>query len=615
MQKRAGMRWRILIVGIVLGLLTVQTASAHATLIRSDPPANSVLTTSPAAIHLWFTETLEPDFSHFTLRNSRSQVVDTLPSQVDPNDPKSMVLTLGKLPNGVYTVAWQTLSAMDGHALHGSFPFTVGPAAAGQAAVTETAETIPPDSTAVRWLNLISLALAVGSVGFLLLVWKPAAFARQPEIDRRLSHVIVLGWTLSGITGGLMLLLQVSTAAQVSLIAAVTNPALMQVVTQTRYGVLWLARMILWLLLGGVLYRAIRQDDERLYWTALALGGAILLTNSLYSHAAGAQDATASVFADWLHLALTALWIGGLVQFLVVIVPVWRSPSLGVPVLGTLVGYFSNFARVVVVGLIVTGLYAAWLQVELLEGLLTTLYGQALILKLILILPLLGIAGINLLFTHRALRAGKAVWARRLRGLVGLEVALTIAILGVVGALTSLNTPRNDLAQRAALAAPAPISDTQSANDVQVQLTITPGVVGQNAFTLALQDAQGNPIADASLIRLRFDDQTQNVGESELRITGAQNGVYTISGANLSLPGRWRIRTMIARPDHYDTVVDFKPSVQAAAPPLSVDPNAPLPNHIPALLIAGILAFGVGGFFSPEAVFRAAQRCCPAGCC
>ena len=178
-----------------------------------------------------------------------------------------------------------------------------------------------------------------------------------------------------------------------------------------------------------------------------------------------------------------------------------------------------------------------------------------------------------------------------------MEFALTIAILGVVGALTSLNTPRNDLAQRAALAAPAPISDTQSANDVQVQLTITPGVVGQNTFTLALQDAQGNPITDASLIRLRFDDQTQNVGESELRITGAQNGVYTISGANLSLPGRWRIRTMIARPDHYDTVVDFKPSVQAAAPPLSVDPNAPLPNHIPALLIAGMLAFGVGGFF------------------
>ena len=109
--------------------------------------------------------------------------------------------------------------------------------------------------------------------------------------------------------------------------------ALAQVVTQTRYGVLWLARMILWLLLGGVLYRAIRRDDERLYWTALALGGAILLTNSLYSHAAGAQDATASVFADWLHLALTALWIGGLVQFLVVIVPVWRSPALGVPAL------------------------------------------------------------------------------------------------------------------------------------------------------------------------------------------------------------------------------------------------------------------------------------------
>ena len=415
MQKRAGMRWRVLIVGIVLGLLTVQTASAHATLIRSDPPANSVLATSPAAIHLWFTETLEPDFSHFTLRNSRNQTVDTLPSQVDPNDPKSMFLTLGKLPNGVYTVAWQTLSAVDGHALNGSFPFTVGPAAAGQAAVTETAETIPPDSTVVRWLNLISLALAVGSVGFLLLVWKPAAFPRQPEIERRLSRVIAVGWVLTGITGGLMLLLQVSTAAQVSLIAAVTNPALMQVVTQTRYGVLWLARMILWLLLGGVLYRAIRRDDERLYWTALALGGAILLTNSLYSHAAAAQDATASVFADWLHLALTALWIGGLVQFLVVIVPVWRSPALGVPALEHAGRLFLEFrargGRRADRDRAVRRLAAS----RVAGGLLTTLYGQVLIVKLILILPLLGVAGINLLFTHgrckRARRSGRGVCA------------------------------------------------------------------------------------------------------------------------------------------------------------------------------------------------------------
>ena len=582
---------------IMLGLLAVQIASAHATLVRSDPPANSVLASPPTEIRLWFSEAVEPEFSHFTLRDSHNQTVDTLPSQVDPSDAKQMFLKLGKLPNGVYTVVWQTLSAEDGHAINGSFPITIGSAVAGAGAVVAAPETIPPDSTAVRWINLISLALAVGSVGFLLFVWQPAAFPRQPDLERRLNVVIALGWVLTGIMGVLMLLLQVSTAAQVSLIASATNPALMQVITQTRYGSLWLARLILWLLLGGVLYRALVKDGERLYWAALALGGAILLTNSLYSHAAAAQDATAAVFADWLHLGLTALWIGGLVQFFNVIVLVWRRPSLGVPALSTLVGYFSNFARVAVVGLIVTGLYAAWLEVGSLDGLLTTLYGQVLIVKAILILPLLGIAGINLLFTHRALQAGQSIWAGRLRGLVGLEIALTIAILGVVGALTSLNTPRNDLTQRAEQTAPTPISETQTTNGVRIQLTISPGVVGQNTFTLALQDAQGQPISDATLIRLRFDDLTHNLGESELRITQTQSGSYSVSGANLSQPGRWRIRTMIERPDQYDTVVDFKPNVQAAALPLFVDPNAPLPNHVAALLLAGVLAFGIGGFF------------------
>jgi copper transport protein len=588
---------------LIVGLMAVHTASAHATLVRSDPPANSVLPAPPADIRLWFTEALEPDYSHVTLRDIHSQPLDTLPSQVDPTDSKQMFLKPGKLPEGLYTVAWQTVSKVDGHALHGSFPFTVGPAVAGQAAVTVSPDLIPQTSSLVRWLNLLSLALVVGGVGFVLFVWKPAAFARQPNLERRLNGLIAVGWTLTGITSVLMLLLQVSTAVRVSLIGALSSPALRQIVTHTHFGSLWMARMALWLLLGGVLVRAIVRDSQHLYWTALALGGAILLTGSLYSHAAAAQDATASIFADWLHLSLAAVWIGGLVQFLNVIGPVWRSQPLGVPAVTKLVGYFSNFARVAVAGLLVTGLYAAWLQVESLDGLLTTLYGQILIVKLILIMPLLGIAGVNLLFTQRALRAGKSVWVGRLRGLVGLEAALTMAILGAVGVLTSLNTPRNDLMQRAAMGAPAPFSAGQSVNGVRVQMSISPGTVGQNTFTVALQDAQGTPITDASLIRLRFDDQTQNVGESELRITQGEQGVYSVSGSNLSLPGAWRIRTMIERPDHYDTVLDFKPSVKSASPWATVDPNAPLPHHIPALLVAGVVAFGLGGFFVSQSRF------------
>jgi putative copper export protein len=87
---------------------------------------------------------------------------------------------------------------------------------------------------------------------------------------------------------------------------------------------------------------------------------------------------------------------------------------------------FSNYARAAVPLLIVTGLYAAWLEVGSVEALLRTVYGQALLVKLILFLPLLAVAGINLL--PLPVRATAA--------------ALTgMALLGVVGFLIAQQRP------------------------------------------------------------------------------------------------------------------------------------------------------------------------------
>ena len=103
--------------------------------------------------------------------------------------------------------------------------------------------------------------------------------------------------------------------------------------------------------------------------------------------------------------------------------------------------------------------------------------------------------------------------------------------------MTSLETGRTTLVQRAVNAAvPIPIVDSRDADDLHVQLSISPGQVGQNTFTVSLSDAQGKPVTDASLIRLRFDDQTTNLGESELRIEQSQT-------ARKTAPTRWRART------------------------------------------------------------------------
>lgn len=596
--------WRRLIIPLFLILIVLipfGTVSAHANLERADPAQNSVLAEPPSVIRLWFTEPLESNFSRINLRDVDGNIVQTLPSQIDPADSKMMYLTPGAIPDGLYTVSWRAVSTTDGHQTIGSFPIAVGEGVQLPASSTISYESIPADSAFIRWFNLISMALAVGGLGFMLFVWQPSTPEGQPETEHRIRLLVWIGWLALGIAGGLALLLQVSLAADVPLLSAIGDPALGRIVAGTRYGNLWLTRTALWF--GLALALVFARGDRWFYNIGLGLGLGILLTNSLFSHAAGVQDSTPAIAADWLHLIASSLWIGGLIQFVAVIGAARRYISPPTPTVSILVGYFSNFARVTVAILVITGLYATWLQVGSIDGLLTTLYGQALLIKLILFLPLLGIAGINLWVTHRELMSGNHAWVQRLRGMIGVEIVLTIAILSAVGAMTAISPSRSTLAVRASVPPPplpSPIIDTKTVDDLNVKLEISPGWIGNNTFNLTLTNAEGQPVTDTSRIRLRLNSLSQNIGESELRPEHVADGLYAVSGDNLSLTGEWRLRISIQRPDKFDAVVDFHP--QMSLPPVPpkitlVDPNPPLSSRIIALVLIGVAALAAGGFF------------------
>jgi copper transport protein len=595
-------RWVVAGILLLMALISVGMVSAHAELLRISPPPNARLDAAPDEIRLWFSEPLEASFSKIFLRDSQGNIIQTVPSQVDPADGRQLFLRPDPLPAGLYTVVWRGLSAADGHATAGSYPLIIGSGAGGGSA-SQAADTIPAAGTIVRWFNLLSLAMGAGGLGFWLFVWTPAVNEPRPPIERRMRWLVWVGWLLIGITGIQLLLLQLSVAQDVPMLNVALNDTLGPLIADTRFGHLWLLRMALWVGMGGAL--AFAPGDRWFYWIALIIGGGLLAVNSLFSHATAAPDAPASVAADWLHLAATALWVGGLMQFVNVIGPVRRAFTSPVPVIGRLVAAFTNFARVSVATLFITGLYAAWLQVGSVAALLNTQYGQALFIKLLLILPLLALALVNLLFTSRGLAAGQDVWAGRLRSLVSAEIVLTMGVLAAVGVMTSIAPARATYAQQLAQQPTTqPIVETQTVNDLTMELTISPGTVGVNTFTLKLTDASGAPVDNAKLIRMRFESEAQNIGESELRPTSQGNGTYTVSGGNLSGPGDWRIRTTVQRENQFDALADFKPTVAQPPPPPVVRPSAPLPNRVPALLIAGLAALLVGGYFAGEGRLR-----------
>ncbi len=62
------MKHRILIVLELFALLAfvATPAFAHATLVRSEPPANSAQKVPPTSVRLWLSEAVEPSFSSVT---------------------------------------------------------------------------------------------------------------------------------------------------------------------------------------------------------------------------------------------------------------------------------------------------------------------------------------------------------------------------------------------------------------------------------------------------------------------------------------------------------------------------------------------------------------------
>lgn len=114
-----------LIAGLVLIVGSLSHAYGHAYLISSDPPQGAVLKSAPERITLTFSEELEPSFSTVYVLDSSQNRVDN-GDVVFSKDRRSMSVTLPELKEGVYTVVWRALSAVDGHITAGFFPIAIG---------------------------------------------------------------------------------------------------------------------------------------------------------------------------------------------------------------------------------------------------------------------------------------------------------------------------------------------------------------------------------------------------------------------------------------------------------------------------------------------------------
>ena len=163
-----------------------------------------------------------------------------------------------------------------------------------------------------------------------------------------------------------------------------------------------------------------------------ALGGVVAVWS--FGHIGHISDRGSVVLdvALTLHLITVAIWIG-------ILTPLQRlARETATYAEAAKVGHrFGLVASFTVPALIVAGGYMSYTLVGSIPALIQTGYGQALIIKVLLVAILLGLAAANKLrFTPR-LKAGDASAARHLTKTISIEWVVVVLVLAVTAVLTS----------------------------------------------------------------------------------------------------------------------------------------------------------------------------------
>jgi copper transport protein len=552
---------RALLLALVALAIAAPAASAHATLEGTSPARGAALSAQPKQVVFRFNEPVEGSFGAVRVFDSSGKRVDD-GRVVHPGGAgaKIAVGLRGTLGDGAYTATYRVISA-DGHPVSGGIVFDMGPAGAvptkSVADLLQGAKTGPQTAVAmatVKALGYLAIALALGGMIFLALVWGPALRAvGLPGADapfaRRASRLLVVAAAAGGLTTAAGIVLEGAEAAGTSFWGAL-DARVVGDVLHTHFGTMWALRLAAWLLLGtGLAAAAARRAPLAV---ALAVpspaalrpavagaaagagdsistraggrgsartggpsfpgaspirnlaggpvlaiafgivGCALAVTPALAGHAASQSPRAVLMPADVVHVVAMSAWLGGLAFLLIALPAATRSvePADRTRLLAATLQRFSPLALAAVLALAVTGTVQALIEVRSLDALTGTAFGRAVLVKIVLLTLLIGLGAINRQRVVPTLRRLAAGGAAP--GDAGRLLRRTLRgeVALIVVILGVTGALTGYPPPTAATAASGPVSVTQRMGPLELQATVDPARIGPNQVHMYVFDAK-----------------------------------------------------------------------------------------------------------------------------
>jgi putative copper export protein/methionine-rich copper-binding protein CopC len=576
-----------LAVGIVL--VAAGPAAAEPGAPVTSPAANAVLAQSPSQVTLRGASPVDATAGRLVLYDAGHKQIA---SGGMSRHGSALASDVPKLGPGVYTAVWQLAGA---HRSTGSFAFAVNEGGASPALVQQAkpeTKLNPAGRVIPRWLAFTAIIIFIGVCALRLSVTAPAtqrmaAEEEQPAMlaagDRRLlllagaAILLFIPATLGDLVNR-----ATDKDAGLSFWQSIRPGAIADYLTGGPDGTLYDVRLVLTALAAlvvvpaaaGALRRGWQHRPQlvgRVMLAGLVLGTAEMIARVIPTEApkpgVGWPREIFTSVVDWGHMYSAAIWIGGLVGLAVL------GASMRVPAARrgrfwpVALRRFSVIATVCVGAMILTGLWIAWLHVGAPGLLVHTLYGETLLVKLILVLILLGVAAANQLWLLPRVDAMRAQSGRSTPSIVLRHFRKTVAAEAVLGMLILLVVPflsgsaRNQDFQAKA----ADLTQTRHTGGHAVRMRPSGAQPGMTDYDVWAPGA-------GDRVTVAFGSRKLGVPETEVLATSLGGDHYRVTGLYTPIAGAWqaRVATKSGPPASFDLDVTATPPEPENAPPAVV---------------------------------------------
>jgi copper transport protein len=364
----------------VAAALIPQAAFAHAQLLQSGPPPDAILAELPPGVELVFTEPVSPAGVGIKVFSPSGRQI------AGPAVSRGRVLSapVSSTETGTFVLSWQVLAA-DTHPSRGAFRFSVrrpGPNPYSSLLTGGEIGTATPLGFVLqalaRWVHFVGFALAFGVTAYQALI-------RRKDAARAL------------VRAGVVLLVAAEPLALLGQLASLSFDG------DTAIAVLasGFGRLLALRLAGALLVWALLALESP--WPVIGVGAAVAVIDGASAHAIPGLPGGGQLLVA-VHVAAMGLWVGGVAAYL-------AAPD----------NRFRRYAAVFFGVAVISGLLLALAHIGALSVLMTTVYGLALMVKVVVIGAVVAV-----------------VVLRRRR----VEFGLLLAVVAAAAVLAALPPPR-----------------------------------------------------------------------------------------------------------------------------------------------------------------------------